>query len=350
MNLNELAAQYAPTACKGIMLAVGMSGAVIFGVAIHSSAMSPFAAFGAMIALHLTPRHGVAARMAGALAGCIFLLLAASLSVAVAGFPLLALIFLFALSWLAALPKQDLAYLSFVAKCGAIAVLLSYFDFTPSLVMGVYFCSGILLGLFLSLANIAFEKENQLRPLDQLRALLHGDINNPYYALSIPATVIISSLLAQFFSFANAAWVGLTVIFVANADDLTELKRVLDRVVGTIAGTALSYLILRVIHEPLQLALIVSLLAFFLPFSIKRYSLFSFIITTIVLILIDIAMFGHGGDMGLLLWRCVDTIFGCLCVLVANLSLRCLRRHKKPLLKSASHAKTPAKAGEAKIS
>ncbi|MDE6735400.1 MAG: hypothetical protein K2J64_08055, partial [Desulfovibrio sp.] len=71
MDLDALAAKNAPTACKGILLAVGMSGSVIFGVAIGSPAMSPFAAFGAMVGMQMAPRHGVAARVCGALAGAL---------------------------------------------------------------------------------------------------------------------------------------------------------------------------------------------------------------------------------------------------------------------------------------
>ena len=329
MNLDAIAARYAPIACKGILLAVGMSGSVILGVAIGYPAMSPFAAFGAMMAMHITPRHGVVARVGGALAGCLFLLLAASVSDVIGPYPVLALVFLFGLSWLAALPKADLAYLGFVAKFAAIAVLLSFFDFTPSLAMGLYFCGGILLGLLLSLAEMAFEQENEERPLAQLRALLHGDINNPRLSLVIPVTVVVSSLIAKNFSYANPAWVGLTVIFVANADDSLELKRILARVAGTIAGAFLAYLLLRSIHLPLQLALVVGLLAFFMPFSIKHYSIFSLLITCIVLVLIDIVMLDHGGDMRLLFWRCIDTVFGCVCVFFANLILKYLYWRRK---------------------
>ncbi|MBD5607561.1 MAG: FUSC family protein, partial [Desulfovibrio sp.] len=81
-------------------------------------------------------------------------------------------------------------------------------------------------------------------------------------------------------------------------------------------------------HLPLRLALIVGLLAFLLPFVVKKYSLFSLIMTCIVLVLIDIAMLDRGGDMGLLLWRCIDTIFGCFCVLISHLVMRYARRHK----------------------
>ena len=89
------------------------------------------------------------------------------MSEALAGYPLFALFLLFILSWLTALPKKQLAYLGFVAKCAATAVLLSYFDFKPSLAMGLYFCGGILLGILLSLTNTAFEKENQQSPLTE---------------------------------------------------------------------------------------------------------------------------------------------------------------------------------------
>ncbi len=329
MDFNAAAARNAPTACEGILTAVGMSGSVILGVAIDQPALSPFAAFGAMIAMRISPRHGAKARIIGAVAGCLFLLLAASLSQLIAGYQLLALLLLFVLSWLAALPRKDLAYLGFVTRCATVAVLLSYFDFTPSLAMAFYFSGGILLGIFLSIANMAFEKEDQQSPLDQLRALLHGDINNPWLSLVIPITVVISSMLARIYSYTNPAWVGLTVIFVASSSTTSEWKRLVARIAGTMAGVFLSYSILYFVHPPLQLALIVGCLAFFLPFSGNYYSVFSLLLTCIVLILIDISMLAQGGDMRLLFWRGMDTILGCLCVMVAHLALRSICWLKK---------------------
>lgn len=330
MKLDTIVAKNAPTACEGILTAVGMSGAVVFGVAIGLPAMSPFAAFGAMIAMHIAPRHGARARIVGALAGCIFLLLAASISEAIAGYPLLALLLLFILSWLAALPRKDLAYLGFVTKCAAVAGLLSYFDFVPSLGMGLYFCGGILFGVLLSLANTAFEQEDQQGPLEQLDVLLHGGTNNPYLSLIIPATVVISSMIAKMFSYSNPAWVGLTVVFVDNADDTLELRMLSKRIIGTIAGAFISYLILGHVHQPLQLALVVGLLAFLMPFAKRHYGLFSMLMTVIVLILIDIAMLEYGGDTRLIFWRCMDTVLGCICVLASHIVLKLIYRLEKP--------------------
>lgn len=338
MNLDTFVARNAPIACKGVLLAIGMSGAVIFGVAIDSPDLSPFAAFGALFAMHITPRHGARAKILGAAVGCLFLMMAASLSVIISGHRLLALILLFLLSWLAALPKKDILYIGFVVKYAAIAALLNYFDFTLSLGMGLYFCSGILLGLFLSLTATAFEKEDEQGPIYQLRELLHGDMNNLYLSLVVPITVVISCLIARNFSYANPAWVGLTVIFVSTSNQSLEIKRAFERIIGTIAGTVLSYLILRYIYLPLRLAIIVFILTFLLPFVVKRYSLFSMLITCIVLILINIAMFSQGGDMGLLLWRSIDTVFGCGCVMVSNLVMRYISHIKKRDRASAAKA------------
>lgn len=329
MSFDAVAAKIAPTACEGILTAVGMCGSVIFGVAIGLPALSPFAAFGAMIAMHITPRHGASARIMGAVAGCLFLLICASLSQLISGYPLLALLFLFILSWLAALPRKDLAYLGFVTRCATVAVLLSYFDFTPSLAMGLYFCGGILLGVILNMADMAFEKEDEQSALEQLRELLHGGINNPWVSLAIPVTVVVSSMLAKMYSYANPAWVGLTVIFVASSTNTSEWKRIVARIAGTMAGAFLSYCILYFIHPTLQLALIVGLLAFFLPFTSNHYSLFSLLMTCIVLILIDISMLAYGGDMKLLFWRAIDTVFGCFCVMICHVTLRAIRWLRK---------------------
>lgn len=330
MNIDEFVIKNATLACQGLLMSVAMSGAVIFGVAFGSPGMSSFAAFGSMLALYITPHHGAMAKIIGVLCGCLFLLFAACFSDLVSSCPLLALTLLFLLSWLAALPKADILYISLVFKYAAIAVLLNYFDFSLSLSMGLYFGSGLIFGLILSLMATAFETENEKRPIDQLRALLHGDINTLRYSLVIPVTVVISSLIAESFSYANPAWVGLTVIFVATSNQNMELRRAFDRIIGTVAGAAAAFLILCFIQLPLRLALIVGLLAFFLPFVKKKYCLFSILITCIVLVLINIAMAEKGGAMGLLLWRCIDTAFGCGCVLVSNLVMRLVLHYRHP--------------------
>ncbi len=329
MNADGLVKKNAPTACKGILLAVGMSAPLIFGIATGLSALAPFASFGAMVSIQITPRHGVRARIAGVLTGCLLIMLAASISEILTRNVLLALMFLFLLSWLSALPKEELAYLSFVIKCTTVAVLISFFDLSPSLPMGIYFLCGAIWGIFLSMANMAFESENQESPIKQLRELLHGATNNRYYCIAVPVTVIGSTLIASIFNFRDPAWVGLTVIFVARAETSEELKRIFERAGGTLAGTIIAFVVVSQISQPLQLALIVAFFAFFVPFFLNHYALFSMTATCLILLFIDIIMSSQGGDISILYWRFFDTAFGCVCVLASNTILKMIYRRKQ---------------------
>ena len=74
----------------------------------------------------------------------------------------------------------------------------------------------------------------------------------------------------------------------------------------------------------------IALAALFIPYAqAGHYMLFSLIITFIVLLLVDMAMLGTGGDISLLGWRLIDTILACGGVLVANLTIRLIALAKQ---------------------
>ena len=314
------------TAGSGLLFVVALTTPVLLGVALQAFSLVSTAAFGAMFALLIAPRHGALARVTGISIGGLLVVLAAALGVALRGRHDLVLILLFLLSWLAALPRPDQAYLSLMVKYVASSVLLTSFGFSPSPPMALAFLGGIALGVCLSLVAMIFEEEDAATPLEEFTAFLHGATNGRLFGVAVPVTVLLSTLAARHFAFSDPAWVGLTVLYVMHSDGATELFRIWARTLGTLAGVLVAAVILYNVTDPLHIAVGIALAAFAMPFAKGHYILFSFVITCAVLLLIDISMLRMGGDIPLLRWRLIDTVIACAWVLASNLTLRLIRR------------------------
>lgn len=321
----------AETTVRGFLFAVALVLPVLLGVFFQEFSLVSTASFGAMFALLIAPRHGIAARIVGIGIGGALVVLAAALGMALQREHDLVLVLLFLLSWLAALPRPDQAYLGLMVKYVACSVLLTSFGFSANLPMALAFLGGIALGVCLSLVGMAFEAESaEPKPLDEFKAFAHGATNGRLFGVAVPVTVLASTLAALHFSFSDPAWVGLTVLFVMHSDGATELFRIWARALGTLAGVLVSAVILYNVSNPLLIGLGIGVFAFAMPFVMKNhYILFSFVITCAVLLLIDISMFQMGGDFPLLRWRLIDTVIACAWVLASNLTLRLIRRLRR---------------------
>ena len=182
-------------------------------------------------------------------------------------------------------------------------------------------------------AALAFEEinlvENQLRQLSR-ELESREDYESDAYGELIQRLSDLNDRL----DYLGPAWVGLTVLFVMHSDGATELRRIRDRALGTVVGVIAAAPLVFYISSPLPLAACVFCAALFIPYAQRgHYMLFSFIITLIVLLLIDMATLRMGGDISLLRWRLLDTILACGGVLISNLILRLiasrLNRNKK---------------------
>ena len=326
MSFTSWFKENAATVGNGLLFAVALTTPVVLGVAFQAFSLVSAASFGAMFALLIAPRHGALARVVGISTGGLLVVLAAALGIALQGRHDLVLVLLFLLSWLAALPRPDQAYLGLMVKYVASSVLLTSFGFSATLPMALAFLGGIALGICLSLVSMLFEADDATTPLEEFKAFLHGATNGRLFGVAVPVTVLFSTLAARYFSFSDPAWVGLTVLFVMHSDGATELFRIWARTLGTLAGVLVSAVILYNVTAPLHIAVAIGVAAFAMPYAKGHYVLFSFVITCAVLLLIDISMFQMGGDMSLLRWRLIDTVIACACVLLSNLTLRLIRR------------------------
>lgn len=315
---------------RGALFALALTLPVLVGIAFDAYELVSACSFGAMFALFVAPRHGARTRILGVAAAGFLVVAAAALGIQLQGQHNFVLILLFLLSWLAALPRPDQAYLGLVVKYAAAAVLLTSFGFSATFPFALSFIVGLGLGTLLSLAAMLYEGDKGgSSPSEEFKALLRGAANDRMFGIAVPITVLLSTVVAQRCEFNDPAWVGLTVLFVMHADGGTELARIRDRALGTILGVGAAAVILFSAQDPLLIAAAVAVSAFVMPFSVKNHFLvFSLVITCAVMLLIDISLFRHGGDIPLLRWRLIDAVTGCLWVLASNIILRGIRRFR----------------------
>lgn len=316
---------------RGILYTLGMTLPICLGLALNMPQMAVLGALGALFALFIAPRYRPLPRIACIGVGGVLVCLAATVGVFTQGNDNLALIPLALFSWLASLPRPEQAYLGLVFKNMAAAALLSHFGLVTSPVAGVIFLGGLGLGAVLSVLGIRFGsgQGSGASPFEEFKDFKSGAVNSYLHGLAVPITVLLGTLAARGLDFSRPGWVGLTVLFVMHSDGATELRRIRDRALGTIAGVAATAAIIFSTDDPVIIALCVGLAALAIPYAqAGHYMLFSFVITFAVLLIINIAMLNQGGDMSLLRWRLLDTLLGCGGVLISNLTLRRLG-HKR---------------------
>lgn len=310
---------------RGVLYMLAMGIPITVSLVCKEPEVLVLGALGALFALFIAPRYRPLPRVLCIGAGGLLVCAAATVGVLTQGNNNLALIPLVMFSWLAALPRPEQAYLSLVFKNMGAAALLTHFGMVSSISAAVIFMTGLALGAMLSVAGTRFGsgQGSGASPFEEFEAFKHGAVNNPLFGMAVPTTVLLCTLAARGLYFSHPAWVGLTVLFVMHSDGATELRRIRDRALGTVVGVIVAAPLVFYISTPVPLAVCVLLAALFVPYAQGgHYMLFSFIITLIVLLLLDMATLHMGGDIPLLSWRLLDTILACGGVLASNLILR----------------------------
>nr|WP_276560952.1 FUSC family protein [Vibrio scophthalmi] len=143
--------------------------------------------------------------------------------------------------------------------------------------------------------------------------------------MTLPITVLVSILSAQWLNAQHVSWVGLTVLFVMNVDTVTAWRKIWMRTVGTLLGVISAYIVV-VFFPSVLLSFIIVLSTLFMPMFLRQnYMIFSWLMSMFVLLVVDLAMLQSGGDEFLIQWRFIDTLIGCGWVMV-SLSLLHLGR------------------------
>ncbi len=309
---------------RGVLFVLALGMPALGGIACGEPLLGAFVALGGLFALTIDPRARAVSRTVAVLAGALLVIGCAALGLWFAGHRWTALSALLLVSFLAGQPKPEHAYLSLLGKYAASALVLAELGFPATMALGVAYFAGATLALALALAA-GFEQATA-SPWHEIGAVLGGDTNGPLYGLTLPLTILLGTLSAQALDFVEPGWVALTILFVMHVDDALAWRRIRERIIGTVAGVVLAWLLLVFLPGHWPLLASIALLSAAYPYALRAdYLAFSAVVTALVLLLIDVARL-PGGDLGLVGWRLWATLLGCAWVGAALVIMHALRR------------------------
>lgn len=155
-------------------------------------------------------------------------------------------------------------------------------------------------------------RERIARWLDEVlagpAAWLHG--------LRIALCVAVAGVLTDVLPIERSYWVPLTIAIVFKPDFGSVFGRAVLRGGGTFVGALLGAGILALNPNGWVLVILVAVVAFLLPIAqVRNYGMFSTVLTPLVVIQLDL---GNVGSWNLVLARLLDTVLGCVIVLVVG--------------------------------
>ncbi len=322
---------------RALLFAIGTGVPVLAALLFGEPRSALFAGMGAVLALQVDPRRSIPVRIAAVVAALFLIVGSGTLGVLLKDNKVAMTIAVIAISFLAGLPKPFFPYLTLVGKvCAAIVIVTSAGIAATGEAAAVFIAGGVFALLLAVLKSLWRHNEaTGLTPYAEVQALLAGERNPLFYAFTMAFTVLLAMLLADTLHAKLPGWVGLTVLFVMHPDDAMALKLMAQRLGGTLAGIAVAGLVVHLVQGQWILAgLAIAMTALLPKATAMNYFWMSATFTTVVMLLLDLALLRSGGDAPLLMWRLYDTMLGCAvtgAVLLAVYGSRHLReRHHAP--------------------
>ncbi|HEX4700998.1 MAG TPA: FUSC family protein [Pseudonocardiaceae bacterium] len=134
------------------------------------------------------------------------------------------------------------------------------------------------------------------------------------HALRLATCMAIAEVLTVLVPFERSYWLALTVAIVLKPDFGSVFARAVQRGGGTFVGALLGAGVLALDPNGWVLVVLAAAMAFLLPIAqVRQYGMFATVLTPLVIIQLEI---GHAGSWDLLAARLVDTVVGCVIVLV----------------------------------
>jgi Fusaric acid resistance protein-like len=311
------------------MYAAGIGIPLLVALAFTDAQTALFASIGALLALQSDPRRSLRLHIIAICLALTIILLAATLGVALQGDRVPVDLAVLTIAFVAGIPKPVFPYLTFVGKVAAAVVIITSAGMAPPLSAAVAFVAGGASGLVATLLAMHWRDKRDLgvSPIDEIRAVWSGQTNTLFYAVSLVVAVALGLGFAEFLHAFLPGWVGLTVLLVMHPDDATALRLGARRIGGTLAGVAVAGVIVHFLHVPWALAVVAIVCAAAFPWaSVTGYFTVSFVITTMMMLLLDLAQPAPGGDTMFLLWRLYDTLLGCLAAAITLAAVHLYRR------------------------
>ena len=309
---------------RGWLYSIAMGLPTLIGFLCHLQTDLVFVSLGAMFALRLDPRSRPVPQVLAIIGGMLLMLISATLGAYLVGHQKLSMAALLFISFLAGQPKSEQAYLSLLGKFIAAALVITEMGIpaTPSRALA-YFVGALLACTLTIIQDKAYPPyQASWVPSNEWHKLMAGDTNGPLFGLTLPLTMLAAIVTANAIHAHHTAWAGLTVLFVMHVNDAETWEKIRQRTLGTLLGVINSYII--ILFIPIYaFAPLIFLFAFFMPKTLKNnYLIFSMLMSSCVLMLINIATLHQGGDLDLIKWRFFDTLIGSLWVTFSLVVLR----------------------------
>lgn len=146
--------------------------------------------------------------------------------------------------------------------------------------------------------------------LSSLKRPLISSLQRHLHAISYSMSVLISAALMEYWTIERGYWAVVTVLLILKPDRMQSLHRNLQRIVGTCFGALICILIVYFIPHVLSMICIICCCAGFVPWAMKRnYWFVSFLISIIVLLLLELPA-AHHGDIHVPVVRLKATVYG----------------------------------------
>jgi hypothetical protein len=140
-----------------------------------------------------------------------------------------------------------------------------------------------------------YEKTEAPSLLGTIQKSFSNRIELHVHAISYALTALFAAGLMDYLHVERGYWTTVTVLLIMKPDRTQSVYRSFQRLIGTSAGALLSTALIYFLHAPLPAALLVMGCACFVPWALKRnYWLVSFLITIIVILLLELPIIHHG--------------------------------------------------------
>ena len=290
-----------------------ISAALGVSVISHDSQLGGFAALGAFMALLSDTQSTLVSRLGGLAVTFLGVMAAALIGLSLKHFEYGAWVVVGLVCFGQSLLTFAEKFWWLWGKYVLVFLLISVFDFSPNEPAFIgYFLGFSLAGAVITIDHFCRGSGTQKeRPLQELRLIEGGNRNSYVYGFVSALSLLVGLWISTRLHLSEPGWVGITIVYLLNADIEKGFKRVIMRILGTLVGYGVVLLLFRFLDIRWFLGSCIVLSSLGIPYFVgKNYGAMSAFITAYILFVLDWLLLAYGGDRSILVWRIWDTLLG----------------------------------------
>lgn len=310
------------TSILRFLLTIGL--AIGISAAFNEPKIGGYAALGAFMALLSDTNYTLESRLGGLFVTFLGILCAAGLGILLRDLPNGEWLVLAVVCFGESLLSFAERFWWMWGKYCLVFLMISLFDFAPNLEAVLGYSLGFgLAGVVITIDHFVWRMEDlSKRPMAELTLLENGNRNSFAFAAISALTIVVGLWISKLIDVSEPGWVGITIIYLLNTSIADGLKRIIQRLVGTLAGYFVVLWLFSYAANPWILGALIVFSSLGIPaFVGKDYTAMSFFITVYILFVLDWLLRSYGGDGAILQWRLWDTLLGAACASVGYLAM-----------------------------